>query len=160
MPVNFSFSVLARSYQTHGQNRSRSHDSTWSQGDFSGDPALIFNQDRLCLHIKRFAVPSMTSRTKICALRYAAVRSNRNLIEIVYPYSFTNPTVIANRQLPRKFHAHTWFYNHPLTYVGPKKPQKSTAPTRTRQPRGEGQPRHNCPERLYPDGPTAFKVSR
>lgn len=66
----------------------------------------------------------MIPRAEINALRNARMGTNRNLLKIVDPGVFTNPSVGSNLQPPRILHAHTRFDDNAIPDTRSKRPQQ------------------------------------
>ena len=69
----------------------------------------------------------MIAGTKVHALRYAAMRADGNLGEIVNPEIFAQPRVLADFQIPGELHAQAGFYVHAVSDFCTKEPQQPAA---------------------------------
>src|ERR1035441_2849036 len=91
----------------------------------------------------------MIAGTKVHALRYAAMRADGNLGEIVNPEIFAQPRVLADFQIPGELHTQAGFYMHAFSDFCAEKPKQPSAERRRRdEVRSQEWQGHKVPQGL------------
>ncbi len=77
-------------------------------------PGVRSNNNRLDDQIKGLLAPVMATGAEVRALRHTDMIAETDLRQVINPYIFSNPAMVADGQTPRELHTYTGFENHTL----------------------------------------------
>jgi hypothetical protein len=125
-------------YSTRTYNGAGPHDNSGTDNCLRADPRAPFASDVSAYQAHVHGRPIVIACAKVCALRKAAVFLDLYVRQIVNPQIFTQPRMLANLEIPRKFHSQAGLDVDALPYLCSKEAQQAAT-----KPRGRQQMRSN-----------------
>jgi hypothetical protein len=125
-------------YSTRTYNGAGPHDNSGTDNCLRADPRAPFASDVSAYQAHVHGRPIVIACAKVCALRKAAVFLDLYVRQIVNPQIFTQPRMLANLEIPRKFHSQAGLDVDALPYLCSKQAQQAAT-----KPRGRQQMRSN-----------------
>lgn len=105
-----------------------------------GDPGPVVDVDRAGNEIERRSRPVMVTGAQIRPLRDAAIRTDRDIVEIVDPDILAEPRVIPNFESPGELHSYARFDLHALADLGTERTKEPSPVSRPWNPRCDERP--------------------
>jgi hypothetical protein len=123
-------------YCTRTDDSAGPHDNSGTNNCLRADPRAPFASDVSAYQAHVHGGPIVIACAKVCALRKAAVFLDLYVRQIVNPQIFTQPRMLANLEIPRKFHSQARLDVDALPYLCPKQAQQAATKPRGRDQMG------------------------
>jgi len=123
-------------YSTGTDDSAGPHDNSGANNCLRADPRAPFASDVSAYQAHVHGGPIVIACAKVCALRKAAVFLDLYVRQIVNPQIFTQPRMLANLEIPRKFHSQAGLDVDALPYLCSKQAQQAATKPRGRDQMG------------------------
>jgi hypothetical protein len=119
-------------YSSRTDDSASPHDNSGANNCLRANPRAPFASDVSAYQAHVYGGPIVIACAKVCALRKAAVLLDLYVRQIVNPQILTQPRMLANLEMPRKFHSKARLDVDALPYLCPEQAQQAATKPRGR----------------------------